>query len=202
VADQQLQLVCDHVVADRFGRLKIIESMFSGFHDLSTNQGEVAARIHPAKKRVFDAIASGSKVDVKVTGDLAGDATPSFDRDIEIHVNRPGGGIAKLDYAEVAGKLAGMVRGEVTGRGFDENAEPVIRQMHDKSFRLLFCSMPPLKHRLGAAFDMDTFGAALSSKVKAKVNWDDRDVFYIKQASEDEIREILRFLMNYGKADA
>lgn len=197
----KLQFVCDNVVADRSGRLKIFESMFSSFRDLSADLGELAARLHPAKKRLFDEIASGATVNVKVQGSLGNGGIQNFDPHITIKVNRPTGGMADIRYDDLSGKLAGAVRGEVTGRGFDENAEPVIRQMHDGSFRVVFCSMPPLHNALGDAFDMDAFGAALTTSVTAKVHWDDRDVFYIERANEAQIREVLHFLMNYGKSD-
>lgn len=200
MAGDPVQLVCDNIVGDSLGSLKIVESMFSGICDLSTDFGEIAARIHPLKQRLFDAIVGGAQVEALVSDGRGGTRSASFNRDIELHVNQRGGGIAEVNYAKVAGKLAQVIRGEVAGRGFDENAEPVIRQMQDRSFRLVFCTMPPRRHRLGAAFDMDAFGKALVANVKAKLSWDDRDVFYIERATEEEIRELLRFLMNYGKA--
>ena len=84
-------------------------------------------------------------------------------------------------------------------RGFDEGAEPVMRQMRDGSYRVVFCTMPPRSHALGAAFDVDGFGDALLNAVKAEVVWDDQDVIHVPAATEEEIREIYQFIVQYGK---
>lgn len=193
------QVVCDNIVADPLGGIKIVEAMHSSVFNLSDDYGEIAARIHPLKGELFDAILNGAEVPVQVR-DGAGELhSVPINRDIEIHVNRWSGGVATVLHAHVTGKQAVSVRGEVRARGFDEGAEPILRQMHDRSFRLVFCSMPPRGHVLGERFDMDAFAEAMINGVQAIMVWDDRDVFHIPSATEDEIREILRFLYSYGR---
>lgn len=52
----KLQLVCDNVVVDPLGGYKVVESLHSGVFDLAGDYGEIAARIHPVKQQLFDAI--------------------------------------------------------------------------------------------------------------------------------------------------
>ena len=190
----KLQLVCDNVVADPLGGYKIVESMHSGVFDLAGDYGEIAARIHPVKQQLFDAILKGEEVQAQVDG-----ASVIVNRDVELRVNHPRRGLADVLYAHVAGKLPVGVRGQLAVRGFDETADPVIRQMRDGSYRVVFCTMPPRRHALGAAFDADAFGDALFNAVKAQVVWDDQDVIHVPSATQEEIKEIYQFLLSYGK---
>lgn len=190
----KLQLVCDNVVPDPLGGYKVVESMHSGVFDLAGDYGEIAARIHPVKQQLFDAILKGEEVLAPL-----GEATVALNRDVELRVNHPKRGLASVLYAHVAGKLPVGVRGQLAVRGFDEGADPVIRQMRDGSYRVVFCSMPPRRHALGAAFDADAFFDALLNAVKAEVVWDDQDVIHVPAATQDEIREVYQFLLDYGK---
>lgn len=198
MAPESFQLVSDNVVMREDGSIALVESMFSGVCDLAADRGEVLARLHPAKTKFFDMVSSGAELQVQLQS-AKGPATDArFHRNIEIHVNHPRGGIVVIDYASLA-KAPNRVIGEARGKGFDANAEPILRQMQDRSFRLVFCSMPPRGHRLGAAFDMDHFGAALMKSCKADIKWDDRDVFYIsKSATASDIREVLGFMAGYS----
>ena len=194
-----LQVVCDNIVADPLGGVKIVETMHSSVFNLSADYGEIAARIHPLKRELFDAILNGAEVAVQVRDGLGDLHSVPINRDIEIHVNRWGAGVAEVFHTHVTGKEAVSVRGEARARGFDEGAEPILRQMQDRSFRLVFCTMPPRRHVLGEQFDMDAFAEALINGVQAIMVWDDRDVFHIPSATEEEIREILGFLYSYGR---
>ncbi|MBC7685721.1 MAG: hypothetical protein H7176_10890 [Bdellovibrionales bacterium] len=190
----KLQLVCDNVVADPLGGYKVVESLHSGVFELASDYGEIAARIHPLKQQLFDAIVKGEEVEAQVDG-----VNVAVNRDVELHVNHPRRALAHVLYAHVAGKLPVGVRGQLAVRGFDEGADPVIRQMRDGSYRVVFCTMPPRRHALDAAFDVDAFGDALLNGVKAEVVWDDQDVIHVPAATQDEIRELYQFLLNYGK---
>lgn len=174
------------------GSVRIIESMFSQVCDLANDHGEVLCRLHPVKKQRFDtALAEATR-----SGPL-----PRPRVDIELHVNHLHGGIAVLDYAELAGETFDNVAGEASGRGFEPGAEPVVRQMRDKSFRLVFHAMPPERHLLGDAFDPEHFGAALIAHCSADMHQDDRDVFYIASSARAEhIKEIFAFLRDYQGA--
>ena len=190
----KLQLVCDSIVADPLGGFKIVESLHSGVFDLAGDYGEIAARIHPLKQQLFDAILKGEEVAAQVDG-----ASVVLNRDVELRVNHPRRALTSVLYAHVAGKLAVGVRGQLAVRGFDEGAEPVMRQMRDGSYRVVFCTMPPRSHALGVAFDVDGFGDALLNAVKAEVVWDDQDVIHVPAATESEIRELYQFIAHYGK---
>ena len=198
MADNHFQIVCDNLVQTADGRVAIVESMFSGSAELKTDRLEVLARIHPVKKQFFDGVLSGACASAEIPTDRGGRREAAFVPDIDIHVGGKGGA-AKLSYSAIAGLAPTNVIGEVHARGFDANAQPLIRQMADRSFRLVFCSLPPRSHALGARFDMDHFGAALIKHCAADIAWDDRDVFTIgKSAGADAIREILGFLQTYG----
>lgn len=194
-----LDLVCDKVAVDPLGGYKIVESMHSAVFDLAADYGEIAARIHPVKQKLFDAILNGTEVKAEVRTAQGELDKVSINRDIELHVNRAGGGVAEVFYAHVTGKLPVGVRGQVVVKGFDAGADPVIRQMKDGSFRIVFCSMPPRRHVHGPAFDVDAFADALLNTVQATVVWDDVDVIHVPSATADEIREIYRFMLAYGK---
>ncbi|WP_154668132.1 hypothetical protein [Pseudoduganella violaceinigra] len=178
--------------------MHLYESMYSGFCDLANEPMEIAARIHPSKRKVFDALVDGENIEIAVRNDHGELAKASIHRDITLHLNDRRGGIRDVSYASVMGGNNAKFA-EVHARGFDANGEPVIRQMPDRSFRLVFCTMPPRAHVLGDAFDMDDFGARLTRLTKARITWDDRDVFHIANAGEADIRAILHFLQTYGK---
>lgn len=128
-----------------------------------------------------------------------GQASVTLNRDVELRVNHPRRGLTGVPYAHVAGKLPVGVRGQLAVPGFDDRADPVMRQMRDGSYRVVFCTMPPRSHALGASFNVDAFGDALLNSVKAEVVWDDQDVILVPAATKDEMRELYQFLLNYGK---
>jgi hypothetical protein len=196
---ESLQVTCDAMTVGDDGKMYLHESMFSGMFDLPNNHAEIMARIHPAKRKVFDALVNGAHIEAEAKNKQGEPIKVPFDHDITVHVNQRYGGVRRFSYAAMAAKHK-HTYGEVQARGFDANCEPVIRQMPDRSFRLLFCTMPPRGHALGAAFNMDHFGASLVKLTNAKITWDDRDVFHIAHAGEADIRAILQFLLAYGKA--
>lgn len=197
---ETFQLVCDNMVLRDNGRPMIVESMFSAMCDLAADHGEILARIHPVKKQLFDLVHAGADVTTAIRAPDGRLVQTRLHHSIQIYVNKQGGGTESLDYAVVA-RSKSAATGEAHGHGFDAQAEPLIRQMPDRSFRLVFCSMPPRAHKLGHAFDMDHFGAALMKSCKADIRWDDRDVFWINNtATSADIRGVLAFLKTYQGA--
>ncbi|MBC7686243.1 MAG: hypothetical protein H7176_13595 [Bdellovibrionales bacterium] len=173
------------------GSVRVIDSMFSQVCDLANDHAEVLCRLHPEKKRRFDSVLAEAA--------QAGAASQRVD--IELHVNHLHGGIAVLNYAELVRTRHHNIAGEASARGFEPGAEPVIRQLRDKSFRLVFHAMPPAHHRLGEAFDPEHFGSALVASCSADMHQDDRDVFYIaSSAGAEHIKEIFTFLRDYQGA--
>ncbi len=193
------QIVCDNVVFAQDG-IRLNEAMFSGVFNLLANSEEIALRIHPVKKKLFDAILTGKVSSTTVIDKQTNSPVEMpLNKKITIHINGPDGTYA-VSYADIAQlfPLKSLSR-EFQMEGFDKNAEPVIRLMKDASLRLLFCTMPPKRNPLGTAFDMDVFGTQLQQNVSAKIVWDDRDVFYIKSSEPNNVREIANFLYEYGK---
>jgi hypothetical protein len=191
------QLVCDNMVLRDNGRPMIVESMFSAVCDLASDHGEILARIHPVKKQFFDLVHAGADIGTAMRAPDGRVVQTRLHNSIQIYVNKRGGDMESLDYAVVT-RSTSAATGEAHAHGFDAQAEPLIRQMPDRSFRLVFCSMPPRAHKLGDVFDMDHFGDALIKRCKADIRWDDRDVFWISsKATADDIREVLAFLKTY-----
>ncbi|WP_426195422.1 hypothetical protein [Massilia sp. DWR3-1-1] len=187
--DEQVSIACDNTVVQADGSLRIVESMFSTVCDLARDHGEVLSRLHPVKKERFDQVLTGAATVASL---------PDRRVDIELHVNNLRGGVEVIDYADLVRHHAAPVIGEAHGRGFEPGAEPVIRQVRDKSFRLLFHAMPPRHHRLGAAFDAEHFCEHLVASCAADMHRDDRDVFYIAQTAQaTHIKEIFAFLRDY-----
>ena len=196
---ESFHVSCDNVVWGSDGKMHVHESMFSEVCDLSGDLTEVVARIHPVKRHFFDALAQGAQIEVTARNPYGGMSTVAIAREVTLHVSGPDDADHSLDYASVMASH-GRSFAEVHARGFDAGAEPVLRQMPDRSFRLVFCSMPPRAHVLGPSFNMDDFGGKLLALAKGRITWDDRDVFHIASASEAEIRAILQFLLTYGRA--
>lgn len=198
---EHIQIVCDNVVLRDDGALMLVESMFSSKGDLASNTGELLARLHPVKRRLYDRISSGAPVEVMMRVEDGRTVQSRIHSNIQIHINRPEGGIEVLDYGSLTGRAASSATGEAVARDFDAAGQPVIRQMPDRSFRLVFCSMPPRAHPLGDKFDMEHFGEALIRSCKVPVTWEDRDVFHIdKSASAEDMRALLRFIATYRGA--
>lgn len=198
---ENFKIVCDNVVMRDDGALMLVESMFSSKGDLASDTGELMARLHPVKRSLYDDISAGKPVEVQTRTPDGRSVPTRIHTKIELHVNRPTGGIEVLDYASVTRRAENSVIGEAVGKGFDASGQPVVRQMTDRSFRLVFCSMPPSEHALGDKFDMEHFGEALIASCKVPVTWEDRDVFHIdKSASADDVRDLLRFIATYRGA--
>ena len=196
--NENVQVVADNVILREDGELMLVESMFSEINNLSVDIGELLGRIHPIKRRLYDRIANGEVVETSAQLKNGRTVHGRIHSKIEIHVNRPGGGIQPLDYTALIDSGENSVIGETTAQRFDAAGEPVIRQMRDRSFRLVFLSLPPQQHALGGRFNMDHFGTALIRSSKAAVTWDDRDVFHIgASAGKDDILHLLHFLAKY-----
>lgn len=196
---EHFKIACDNIVMRDDGTLMLTESMYSAKGDLATNTGELLARLHPVKRSLFDSISAGKPVEVQARTPDGRSVSTRIHTQIELHVNRPTGGIDVLDYASVTERAENGVIGEAVGKGFDASGQPVVRQMRDRSFRLVFCSMPPREHALGDKFDMEHFGEALIASCKVPVTWEDRDVFHIdKSASAEDMRALLRFIATYS----
>jgi hypothetical protein len=185
--EQEVTIARNGTVVAADGSLRIIETMFSSVCDLVNDHAELVARLHPLKKRVLDQVLADSR---------QSSAPPVH---IELHVNNlHGGGVKVIDYATLAHVRFGNIIGDAHGRSFEPGAEPVIRQLTDKSFRLLFHAMPPRRHALGAAFDVDHFSEQLLKQCGADIFHDDRDVFYVaRSARAADIVEIFTFLRDY-----
>ncbi|WP_426167623.1 hypothetical protein [Pseudoduganella sp. R-34] len=196
---ESLQITCDATTVGDDGKMYLHESMFSGLYDLPNNHAEIVARLHPAKRKLFDALVGGEEIEVETKDAKGAVVKVRLDNDVTIHVNQRYGGVRRFSYSSIIAKHARSY-GEVQARGFDANCEPVIRQMPDRSFRIIFNTMPPRGHALGAAFNMDHFGAHMVKLTESKMTWDDRDVFHLPSATEAEIRAILQFMLTYGKA--
>lgn len=193
-----VQVVADNMILREDGKLMIVESMYSGINNLSVDTGELLGRIHPVKRQLYDRIARGEMLETTAELKNGRIVRAHIHSRIEIHVNRPDGGIQGLDYTALTYSGENSVIGETAAQRFDAAGEPVIRQMRDRSFRLLFLSLPPQKHALGGRFNMDHFGTSLIRSSKAPVTWDDRDVFHIgATATRDDILHLLHFLAKY-----
>jgi len=195
---EPLQITCDATTVGNDGKMYLHESMFSGMFDLPNNHAEIVARLHPLKRKLFDALVAGEHIETEAKNEQGVVVKVPLDNDVTVHVNQRYGGVRRFSYASIIAKHA-RTYGEVQARGFDANCEPVIRQMPDRSFRIIFNTMPPRGHVLGAAFNMDHFGASMIKLTESKMTWDDRDVFHLPSATEAEIRTILQFLLTYGK---
>lgn len=180
-------------------RVRLSEAMYSGAIRLDLDAAEVASRIHPVKQRLFDRVLARERIEVTLTDPQGHTGVWTVDDQIDLVVSSPDG-LVTLSYAEVAGEHRHTVTSEVVGRGFDLDAEPLLRRMSDGSSRLVFCSMPPARHRLGSGFDMDHFGQALLRNAGAEITWDDRDVFILPTANAARIRRMLEFIAEYPGA--
>lgn len=172
----------DNTVVLADGSTRIVESMFSTVCDLAGDHAEVLCRLHPARRQAFDRVLAGGQ---RIA--------------IELHVNNlRDGGVTVIDYVSLAASGVDKVIGQAQARHFDPGAEPLIRQVRDKSFRLLFHRLPPAQHVLGEAFDLEHFCDALVDHCTADMHQDDRAVFYIAPStSADQIKQILTFLRDY-----
>ncbi len=77
--------------------------------------------------------------------------------------------------------------------GFDPDGEPQIQVMPDNSLRLKFEFMPPMwgedKPEL-----FDHFDKRLQEAIGVPVQWEDREVFLIRNPAPDTVERITAFL--------
>jgi hypothetical protein len=210
----------DNVVHGPDGCL-IVESLFSKVVDLSAATTNLAARIHPAKARAFLWIVTQecATITARDAGakDPADDAVLKLVPEVEVHVNRPDGGIVVRRFSEFRGPARELLRAgaykDVKSTtpipGFDRPAEPVLRELKDGSLLLIFNCLPPLAvdddpARAGR-FDMARFGDQLQEALGIPVLWDDRDVFVIprpKMTTEPRLRKFFQTFWGPRPANA
>jgi hypothetical protein len=192
-----IRIVCDQVITNNDGTSIVSETMFSGITDLTKNTNEILIRIHPVKKRFFDAVCSGEPIEC-TTKDVSGRMVKIvFKREVAIMVNNPAGGATKIDYKDLYNKAPAAVMQETIVPGFDLNAAPVVRILQDGSMRVVFCTIPPAKYLGGTRFDIDDFGDKFQKSVTSPLIWDDRDVFFILKPDVNTVKEICTFLKSY-----
>jgi hypothetical protein len=204
---QTVRFRADNVVYGPDGCL-VVEALFSGVVDLSAPSANLAARIHPAKARAFSWIVNQTCVAV-ATGDAeAGEGALRLIPEVELHLNRPSGGIAVRRFSELLPQAEGLietgackdVKATLTVPGFDPTAEPVLRELRDGSLWLIFNCLPPLASddpARAASFDMDGFGGQLGEAAGVPLLWDDREVFVIQRPRRATAGKLRSFLLNY-----
>jgi hypothetical protein len=196
----------DNVVYRPEGCL-LVEAMFSTLVDLSSPSVDLSARLHPTKAEAFEWIVTGQ---CSVASE--GKPTPVVP-DVQLHVNRPQGGIAVRHFSEFlerhrrlrdCGESEG-VRATMTLAGFEPGAEPVLREMRDGSLLLVFAFIPPrvTEGQLAKAkrFDLNTFGGEVEKAAGVPVTWDDKEVFVVQRPRGDTVARIRVFLQNYWNTD-
>ena len=201
---QSVPIRVDNVVYQDDGCL-LVEAMFSKLIDLTAPSVDMAARLHPTKAQAFESIVTG-QCSVTSEGKQIG-VIP----DVQLHVNRPQGGIAIRHFSEfLEGCRSLRDRGESdsvkathTSAGFERVAEPVLREMRDGSLLLIFAFIPPLAIEDNPAkakrFEMATFGKEIEKAAGGPVIWDDKEIFVVRHPQSDTIERIQQFLLNYWK---
>jgi hypothetical protein len=196
----------DNVVSGPDGCL-LVEAMFSTLVDLTSPSVDLAARLHPTKAEAFEWILTGQCSVVSEGKPVA--VTP----DVQLHVNRPQGGIAVRHFSEFLEGHRRLrdcgesddVRATIPLAGFEPEAEPVLREMRDGSLLLVFAFLPPrvIEDQPAKAkrFDLHTFGEAVKKAAGVPVVWDDKEVFVVKRPRGNTIEKLRKFLQNYWKAD-
>jgi len=201
---QSITIQADNVVYRADGCL-LVEAMFSGLADLSNPSVNLVARLHPTRAQVFAWAVSGRCSPVTVEG-----KPTAVVSDVEIHVNKPQGGIVVRHFSEFLDQHTQLqtgtsadVRATITLGGFDPVAEPVVRELRDGSLLLIFAFMPPLVCERDASkaarFNFDTFGTEIEREAGVPVIWDDRDVFVIPQPKGDTVEKMQSFFQDYWK---
>lgn len=182
-------IACDKMFIAN-GKNYFVEAMFSDRFELSDDLAEIVARIHPAKKTVFEHL---HRENLK--------EQPGFEKNIiEFNVNKTSGGSESFPYSRLRGITPKKVVREVEIEGFDNNANPVIRELDNGSLRIVFCNLPPISYSGDTNFDMDDFGSKLLKSAKARIIWEDRDVFYVSHPFPETIDNIQQFIQNYSGA--
>ncbi|MGH7174038.1 MAG: hypothetical protein ACRELG_27515, partial [Gemmataceae bacterium] len=174
-------------------------------------------RIHPVKARAFEWIVTrqcSCRVSSGIPEELGG-MTPGQSLhiipDVQLHVNRPEGGVLVRHFSEFLDRhkdlvelgVCGNVRNTMTLAGFDPGVEPILREMCDGSLLLVFGFLPPLMAESDPSnaqrFNIDTFGDALEKAACLPVIWDDREVFVIKRPEASTLERIRQFLANFWR---
>src|SRR5579872_5576627 len=212
--NETITIRADNLVERDDGSLWV-ESMFSGIAELSTASDEVIARLHPVKAKVFEWIVAQESPTVSATPSaisapaLKSDPPLKFVPDVQIHVPNPAGGQFVhhfSDLRERSRKLTqtgaeGNVRNTIYLEGFDPGAEPVVRELRDESWLLIFGFIPPLVTERDPAkarsFDRNTFDAEVEKALGVPVAWDDREIFVIRQPATETLDKIRQFVRGY-----
>ncbi len=181
-------IACDNMFSTDDNTAHFIEAMFSEKFDLASDLPEMLIRIHPAKKTLFEHL---HRENLK--------ERPGSERNvIEFNVNKSSGGIESIPYSRLRGVNPKKVIREVDVDGFDNNANPVIRELDNGSLRIVFCNLPPISYTGDSEFDMNDFGSKLLKSSEARIIWEDRDVFYVSHPIPETIDDIQKFIQNYS----
>ena len=181
-------IVCDKMFVTEDGTSHFIEAMFSEKFALAFDLPEILIRIHPAKKTVFDHLLRENQ---ETTSPLKKNA-------IKFNVNKSTSGSETISYSRLTNVTPKKIVREIEIENFDFNANPVIRQIDTGSLRIVFCNLPPISFMADTEFDMNDFGSKLLKSSKAKIIWEDRDVFFVSNPYPETIDEIQQFVENYG----
>jgi len=212
-AEHAIPIRVDNTVTLPNGTL-LVECMFSGIVDLSTQSSNLAARLHPAKARAFEWIIAGTQSSVTTTESSECTGAPSAREevaiipDVQFHVNGPTG-IVVRHFSEIRANCKQLsehgscvdVRTTTTLAGFEPDAEPIVREMCDGSLLLVFSCMPPLitetDPKKAKRFNFHSFSADLAAALDVAVIQDDREVFAIQRPKADTLERLRRFLATY-----
>ncbi|MGE5670574.1 MAG: hypothetical protein ACM31E_03965, partial [Fibrobacterota bacterium] len=164
--------------------------------DLTKNYNEILIRLHPEKKRFFDAVYAGTPIRISSKDNNGNVIQLTINKDVLIWVNDSSSSVAKVDYSKLFNKQPQNIVREIAITGFDLNAAPLIRCLQDGTMRLVFCTLPPIKIGSDHTFNENDFGIKLQQAITAKILWDDRDLFYIPKPDDATISEILHFFKN------
>jgi len=95
------------------------------------------------------------------------------------------------------------VQQKITINGFDKDGEPEIQITADGSLSLVFNFMPPSngKDSGGELGEFETFDKFLEKELKVKVQWTDREIFYIEKPNPDTAEKLKYILENYWKKE-
>ena len=87
--------------------------------------------------------------------------------------------------------------------GFDPEGEPVIEELSDGSLRVMFEFMPPSyaedETELGP---FETFDEQMQQAIGVPVQWEDRELFLIRNPKPDTLERLQKFLQNYPRERA
>jgi hypothetical protein len=201
---KSISIRVDNVVQHPDGHL-LVESMFSGVANLGDPDFDLAARLHPIKATAFEWIIGG-QCSVADQGTLV-PVVP----DVQFHVSKPEGGITIRHFSEfvsahrqlAANGKSTTVRATTTLSGFEPDAEPVLREMHDGSLLLIFACMPPRVTEQDPAkasrFDLGAFGQDLERAAGVPLLWDDREIFIAQSPQRQTAKRLSDCIQGYWR---